>query len=75
MSHRDLRNVSQRPQNCLRDISKLSQKGLRDVSDVLNGLFDGAVGCEGLQLLLDAGEGVGELLVADDADGLLDPLQ
>ena len=42
---------------------------------LLDGLLDGAVGGEGLQLLLHARQGVGELLVADDGDGLLDPVQ
>lgn len=35
----------------------------------------GAVGVEGLQLLLDAQQGVGELPVVEDDDGLFDPFQ
>ncbi|TNN65914.1 hypothetical protein EYF80_023914 [Liparis tanakae] len=33
------------------------------------------VGCEGLQLLLDSGQRVGKLLVADDRDGLFYPVE
>lgn len=42
---------------------------------VLDGLLYSAVGCERLQLLLDSRQRVSKLLVADDSDGLLDPLQ
>lgn len=41
----------------------------------LDWLFQGTEGGEGLQLLLDPSQGVGKLLVADDADSELDPLQ
>ena len=47
----------------------------KDPHNVLDGLLDGAVGGEGLQLLLDSGQRVGELLVAEDRDGLLYPVQ
>ena len=43
--------------------------------NVLDGLLYGAIGGEGLQLLLNSSQGVGELLVADDRDGLLNPVQ
>ena len=52
----------------------LRQENTQNVC-LLDGLFDGAVGGEGLQLLLYARQGVGKLLVADDGDGLLDPVQ
>lgn len=41
----------------------------------LGGLFHGAVGVEGLQLLLDAHQRVGKLAIVEDNDCLLDPLQ
>ena len=40
---------------------------------LLGWLLDGAVGAEGLQLLLDTGQGVGKLAAVQDSDGLLDP--
>ena len=40
---------------------------------LLGWLLDGTVGAEGLQLLLDTGQGVGKLAAVQDSDGLLDP--
>ena len=40
---------------------------------LLGWLLDGAVGAEGLQLLLDTGQGVGKLAAVQDGDGLLEP--
>lgn len=41
---------------------------------LLGWLLDGNVGAEGLQLLLDTSQGVGELAAVQDSDGLLDPV-
>ena len=40
---------------------------------LLGWLLDGAVGAERLQLLLDTGQGDGELAAIQDSDGLLNP--
>lgn len=40
---------------------------------LLGWLLDGTVGAEGLQLLLDTSQGVGELAAVQDSDGLLNP--
>lgn len=40
---------------------------------LLRWLLHSAVGAEGLQLLLDTRQGVGELAAVQDSDGLLDP--
>lgn len=43
--------------------------------DALGRLLYGAVGVEGLQLLLDSGQRVGQFAVVEHNDGLLDPGQ
>lgn len=43
--------------------------------NVLDGLLYSAVGCEGLQLLLNSSQRVGKLLVTDDRNGLFYPVQ
>ena len=40
---------------------------------LLGWLLNGAVGAEGLQLLLDTSQGVGEFAAIQDSDGLLNP--
>lgn len=47
----------------------------RDPVLLLGWFFHGAVGVEGLQLLLDSTQRVGQLAVVQDNDGLLDPGQ
>lgn len=42
---------------------------------LLGWLFHSAVGIEGLQLVLDATQGIGQLPVIEGHDRLLDPLQ
>lgn len=42
---------------------------------LLGWLLHGAVGIEGLELVLDSAQGVGQLPVIEGHDGLLDPLE
>ncbi len=48
---------------------------LKIQKNALDGLLYSAVGCEGLQLLLNSCQRVGKFLVTDDGDGLLYPVQ
>lgn len=47
----------------------------RQRGDSLDGLLDSAVGCKGLQLLLNSSQRVSKLLVTDNCNGLFYPVQ